>query len=99
MSDTGEKIITTMLLLVVNTFLYVIFLMIGFSHCGSSCNKKKRDVSLLILYLIVTVIIPYYILVIIWGFTKMNYVFGAFMLYNVLYMLHKFKVIRKPLFQ
>ena len=99
MSDTGEKIITTMLLLVVNTFLYVIFLMIGLSHCGSGCNKKKRDVSLLILYLITLYILPYYILVIIWGFTKMNYVFGAIMLYNVLDILQNFNFIRKPLFQ
>jgi len=99
MSDTGGKIILTIFLYFVLSVFSTIFLMIGFSHCGSSCNIKKRDVSLLILYLIVTVIIPYYILVIIWGFTKMNYVFGAFMLYNVLYMLHKFKVIRKPLFQ
>lgn len=73
--------------------------MIGFSHCGSSCNKKKRDVSLLILYLIVTVIIPYYILVIIWGFTKMNYFFGAYMLFIVLTELQEHNFIRRPLFQ
>jgi hypothetical protein len=90
MSDTGEKIITTMLLLVVNTFLYVIFLIMAISHCGSDCNKTRRYTYLLILYLITLYILPYYILVNIWGFTKMNYVFGALMLYNVLYMLHKF---------
>ena len=88
MSDTGEKIITTMLLLVVIFFLNVIFLMMAISHCGSDCNKTIRYTYISILYLITTVIIPYYILVNIWGLTK---VFVVLMVYNLFNIISRFQ--------
>jgi|TARA_Y100000389_G_C17366982_1_gene466851 hypothetical protein len=99
MSDTGGKIITTILLFVVLNVLSAIFLMMRLTDCGSGCNKKRRDISMVILNLILTFIIPYYIIVIIWGFTKMNYVFGVYMFYIVLTELQEHNFIRKPLFQ
>jgi len=88
MSDTGGKIRTTMLLLVVNFVLFVILLGMIISHCGSDCNKTRRYTYVLILYLITTVIIPYYILVNMWGLTK---VFVVLMVFNLFGIISKFQ--------
>ncbi len=82
MSDTGGKIRTTILLFVVWCVLYVIILGMSISHCGSDCNKTRRDTYLVILYLIVLIIIPYYILVNIWGLTKVFVVFMVFITFK-----------------
>jgi len=95
MSDTGGKIITTMLLVFVSILLSL-YVQYSVFYCGS-CNITKREVK--IISLIVSIIIPYYILVIIWGFTKMNYFFGAYMLFIVLTELQEHNFIRRPLFQ
>lgn len=84
MSDTGEKIRTTMLLLFLNFSLYVILLMMAIGDCGSDCNKTRQYTYVLILYLITTVIIPYYILVNIWGLTKVFVVLMVFNLFGII---------------
>ena len=101
MSDTGGKIITTMLLLFVACVLSFIYFNLAISYCGSNCNITRRVITVKILSLISGIVIPYYILVIIWGFTKMNYFFGAFLGYIVLTELEEYNFIRirKPLFQ
>jgi hypothetical protein len=98
-SDTGGKIITTILLLGVAYVLYFIAIMKAITYCGSDCNKTRNVITIKIISLIVSIIIPYYILVIIWGFTKMNYFFGAYMLFIVLTELQEHNFIRRPLFQ
>ena len=99
MSDTGGKIITTILLLFVAYVLAFIYFNLAISSCGSNCNITRRVITVRILSLISGIVIPYYILVIIWGFTKMNYFFGACIFYIVLTELQEYNFIRKPLFQ
>jgi hypothetical protein len=82
MSDTGGKIRTTILLFVVWCVLYVIIGGMSFTYCGSDCNKTRRYTYLVILYLIVFIIIPYYILVNIWGLTKVFVVFMVFITFE-----------------
>jgi len=82
MSDTGEKIRTTMLLFFLWCVLYLIFLMMIIGNCGSDCNKTRLYIYRLILGLIVLIIIPYYILVNIWGLTKVFVVFMVFLTFG-----------------
>ena len=85
MSDTGGKIITTMLLLIVNFVLFVIFLMMAIS----SSNASKREYTyILIVYLMTFYILPYYILVNMWGLTK---VFVVLMVFNLFGIIDKFQ--------
>ena len=85
MSDTGGKIITTMYLLVVNFVLLVIFLMMAIS----SSNASKREYTyILIVYLMTFYILPYYILVNMWGLTK---VFVVLMVFNLFGIIDKFQ--------
>ena len=101
MSDTGGKIRTTMLLLFVACVLSFIYFNLAISSCGSNCNITRRVITVRILSLISGIVIPYYILVIIWGFTKMNYFFGALLGYIVLTDLEEYNFIRirRSLFQ
>ena len=79
MSDTGEKIRTTMLLLIVNFVLFVIFLMMAIS----SSNASKREYTyILIVYLMTFYILPYYILVNMWGLTKVFVVLMVFITFG-----------------
>ena len=81
---TGGKTRTTILLFVVWSILAAIFSMMALSICNSNCNKKRRDTYLVLLYLIIAVIFPYYILVNMWGLTKVFVVLMVFNLFGII---------------
>lgn len=78
---TGGKIRTTILLFVVGSVLAAIFFMMVISSSNAS---KRENTYILILYLIIFYILPYYILVNMWGLTKVFVVLMVFNLFGII---------------